>query len=194
MQGAGIELRLAGTISAYGIDMHARLQQMPGDDGGAGLVGGDGGHDVRAGHCVPHAGADDGRGAEAGQERLQVAQQLLRGCRVDVEQAQLAHAQQLHEGQSLKFTLRAIADQRHAAVAGARQMERGHGGCGGSAQGRGQRQLADKARHAGGDIGQRAEGHHRGQSQTRIVRVAVDVFEGVVPRIGHRHQLDHAAG
>ena len=73
-------------------------------------------------------------------------------------------------------------------------MACGHGRGGGGAQGRGQRQLADKARHAGGDIGQRAESHHRGQAQARIVRVAVDVFEGVVLRIGHRHQLDHAAG
>lgn len=56
----------------------------------------------------------------------------------------------------------------------------------------GQRQLADKARHAGGHIGQRPKGHHRGQAIAGVDGVAIDVFKGVVARIGHGHQLDHA--
>jgi len=49
-------------------------------------------------------------------------------------------------------------------------------------------------RQARGHVGQGAEGHHRGQVPIGVVRVAVDVLEGVVERIGHGHELDHSTG
>ena len=194
VQGWGIELGLTRAVSAHGVDMHAGLQQMTRNDDGTGFVGGDGGHNICTCYGVLHAGADDGRGRKLQQKGLEIAQQFLRCSRVDVKQAQLAHAQQFHEGQGLKFALGTIADQGHAAAIRTAQMARRHGGCGCGTQGGGQRQFADNAGHAGGHIGQRAEGHHCGQAVAWVQRVAVDVFEGIVLRIGHGHQLNHAAG
>ena len=62
-------------------------------------------YDVRAGDGILRAAAYSGCGAKLGQKWLEIAQQLLRCCGVDIEQAQLAHAQHLHEGQCLKFAL-----------------------------------------------------------------------------------------
>ena len=54
---------------------------------------------------------------------------------------------------------------------------------------------ADEAHLAhliGGDLGQHAEGHHGGQADAAIGRMAVDVLEAVERVVGDRHQLDHA--
>src|ERR1700758_440539 len=57
---------------------------------------------------------------EAGQaEPTQVAHQLLGGERIGVVETQLADAEQVVEGDRLELALRAVADQRHHAAAGA---------------------------------------------------------------------------
>jgi hypothetical protein len=43
-----VQLGLARAVAAHGVEVHAGLDHLGRDDGGAGLVGGDGGHDVGA--------------------------------------------------------------------------------------------------------------------------------------------------
>ncbi len=107
----------------------------------------------------------------------EIALQLGGGGGIHIKQLQAAHAQQRDKGQRLKFALRAIANQRHAAAvpaapAGAPPWPRWRRCAGG-----GQRQLAHKARRAGGYIGQGTKGHHRGQAVLGVDGVTVDVLK-----------------
>ena len=187
-QHIGRQFRLARTVPAHGVEVHAGRQHVGRQDGGVQLVGGDGGHDVGAANRFGCAGASGDRQTAV----VQVGDELVGGCIVHVVHAQRLDADQRLKRQRLEFALRAVADQRHHAAAGPCQRLRGQGRSGGGAQGGGQRQLGQKQRPAVGDFGQHAKGHHGGQTQAVVVRVAVDVLEAVALAIGHGYQLDHA--
>ncbi|MNT26981.1 hypothetical protein D3C72_1625870 [compost metagenome] len=91
------------------------------------------------------------------------------------------------KGQGLEFTLRAIADQRHAPAVRARQVTGGQGRGGSGADGGGQGHFTEQHRSACVDIAQGAEGHDREHAALGILRVAVDVLEGVQVAVGYRH-------
>ncbi len=145
-QHLGRQFGFAGAITAHGIQVHAGGQHVSGEDGGVALVGGDGGDDVASLHCRSHAGRDHHVYPPVRRKRCEIALQLGGGHGIHIKQLQAAHAQQRDKGQRLKFALRAIANQRHAAAVRPRQLARHHGRGGGGAQGGGQRQLAHKAR------------------------------------------------
>src|SRR5690606_40052812 len=134
--------------------------------------------------------SDDGQGGRG----VRVARQLEGGRGVGVVGAYLCNTEQVVERQRLELALRAIADQRHRTRAGTRQRTRRQDRGGGGAQCRGQGQLADQQRAAGGDLGQRAESHDGGQAAARILRMAVDILEAVQRVVGGRHQLDDPVG
>ena len=185
-----MQLGLAGAVAAHAVDVHAGRHHVGGDDGGSCLVCGDGGDDVGTKGGLRSAAALH----QAQRGAAEVAHQLGGGHRVDVVQAQLFNAHQVVKGQGLEFALCAVADQRHdPAVRTGQGLCRHHRG-GGSAQRRGQRQLAHQQWDAGIHIGQHAKGHHRGQAALGIAGVAIDVFEAVGFGIGDGHQFDHALG
>ena len=188
-QHVGMQLGLAGAIAADRIDVHAGLDHLGGQDRRPRLVGGRGRDDLRAAHRLGRrGGADQAQPRPAGE----VAQQLVGRGRIDIEDPDLVDAQQRVEGQRLEFALGAVADQRHAPRVGVRELARHQrGGRGGAQRGR-QGQFRQQQRIAGVDLGEHAEGHHREQAAAGVARVAVDVLEREMLRIGHRHQLDHA--
>ena len=185
-----MQLGLAGAVAADGVQVHAGLDQVRRQDGGAGLVGGDRRDDVGAAHRL--AGACGAAHPQARCSLREVAHQLVGRGRVDVEGDDLLDAQMGVKGQRLELGLRAVADQRHAARVGPSQRTRRHQRGRGGAQRGGQRQLRQQHRPAGVDIGQHAEGHHGVEAAPGVGRVAVDVLEGVALAVGRRHQLDHA--
>jgi hypothetical protein len=184
-----MQFGLAGTIAAHGIDVHARLDHVGGENGGVGLVGRHRGHDI-------HALDGGGDAAEAAQAQArhvgQIARQLVAGGGIDVVEVQRVDAQDVVKRQRLEFALRAVADQGHAARTRTGQGARGQRRGGGGAQRGGQGQFADQQRFAGVDLRQRAKGHHGAQAGRRIAGVAVDVLEAVEIMVGGGHQLDHA--
>ena len=123
-------------------------------------------------------------------QAVQVGDQLVGGPGIDVKEMEHLDAEQMMEGQRLKFALRAIADQGHGLAAGAGQRARRdsrHGGC---ANRRGDRQFADQFRRAGCHVGENPEGHHGRQVVAIVGWVTVYVFEGIAPGVGHGHQFD----
>ena len=189
-QHIGVQLGLARAVAAHRVQVHAGLDHVGRHDGGVGLVGGDGRDDVgtarRLGcrRCGHHAQAGHG---------CQVALQFRCGGRVNVKHPQLVHPQKGVERYGLELTLRAVANERHAARIGPCQGPCGHGRCGRSAQRGGQRQLGHQQRVAGSHFGQHTKRHHRGQPADGVAGVPVDVLEAVVRVVGHGHELDHAA-
>ena len=183
-----MQLGLAGAVATHGVDVHAGGEQVRGEDGGVGLVGGHGGDNVGTLHSLGGAAAHGDGQATA----RQVAYQLGTGAGIHIEHPQVGDAHQMPEGQRLELALRPVANQCHHPAAGAGQRACGQRRGGGGAQRGGQRQLAHQQRCARGHIGQHTKRHHRGQAVSAIAGVAVDVFEGVLVRIGNRHQLDHA--
>jgi hypothetical protein len=118
--------------------------------------------------------------------------QLGAGSRIHVIQPNVRDAHQVLEGQCLKLTLCAVANQGHGAAVCAGQGTGRHGRSGRGAQRGGQRQFADQQGRTRGHVSQHAKRHHGGQAMLDVVGVAIDVFEGVLVGIGHGHQLDHA--
>ncbi|MCY1176979.1 hypothetical protein D9M73_172670 [compost metagenome] len=184
-----VQFGLARAVATHGVEVHAGYDHIRGEDGGVGLVGGHRGDDIGPAHRIGH-GAGDAQ-LEAGAVG-QVGDQFGRSGRVDVIQADFIDAQQGIEGDGLELALRAIADQRHAAAVFSRQVAggQGRGGCG--ADGGGQGHFAEQQRCTGIDARQGAEGHHRGQAMASVLRMAVDVLEGVAAGVRDWHQLDHA--
>ena len=183
-----MQLGLAGAVAAHGVDVHAGREHIGGEDGGVGLVGRHGGHDVGAAHGLGRAGA--GHCAQAC--ALQIGLQLGGGGRVGVEQSQRGDAQQVVKRQRLELALRAVANQRHGAAARPRQGAGGHGRHGGGAQRGGEGELAQQQRRARGHIGQHAKRHHGGQTPACVLGVAVDVLERIGLTVGNGHEFDHA--
>ena len=122
----------------------------------------------------------------------QVADQLVGGLRIHVIDPQFFDAHEAVKADGLELALRAVADQGHAAAVGPGQVLGGQHRGGGRAQRRGQRQFRQDARVAGVHVGQHAKCRDGQQAVAGVLRVAVDVFEGVLAAIGNRHQLDHA--
>ena len=188
-QHVGVQLGLAGAVATHAVDVHAGLQHVGGDDGGVGLVGGDGGDDV---------GALDGFGGRAGADDLEAAvlgevpDQLLGGVRIHVIDGNLLDAQLRVEGQRLELALGAVADQRHALGVRAGQGAGCHQRGGTGAQCGGDGQLRQQHRIAGVHVGQHAEGHDGVHAALGVAGVAVDVLEGIALGVGDGHQLDHA--
>ena len=119
------------------------------------------------------------RRSRAPARRPQIRDELGRGARIDIVQADRLDAEQVVEGERLELALRAVADQRHHAAVPAREAAGRHHRGGGGAHGGGQRELAEQLGPAGVDIGEHAEGHHGGQAGAGVPGVAVDVLEAV---------------
>ncbi|NYH16201.1 hypothetical protein GGD41_003429 [Paraburkholderia bryophila] len=184
-----VQFRLAWTVAAYRVDVHAGFDHVGRDDGGVGFVGGDGGDDVGAAY-----GVRGGCGAHDLQRRPrgEIAHEFA-GCgRIDIEHADLVDTQQFEKGDRLEFALRAIADQGHFSRLGTGECPRDERGGGGRAQRGGERQLRKEQRIAGIDRGQRAERHHGMNAAFGVDRMSVDVFEGEQLVVGHRHRFDYA--
>ncbi|MCY1548298.1 hypothetical protein D9M68_844010 [compost metagenome] len=96
------------------------------------------------------------------------------------------------EGQRLELALCAVADQCHAPGVRTGQRAGGHQRGGARAQGGRHGQLGKQYRVAGLDVGQHAEGHDGVEPALGVLRVAVDVLEGIALGVGDRHQLDDA--
>ena len=84
------------------------------EDHGVALVGGHGGDDVGAAHGFRgRCGSARRAGRRVRVALRRFASSFARRARVDVEQAQLADAEQVMKRDRLEFALRAVADQRH---------------------------------------------------------------------------------
>src|SRR5690606_25513668 len=156
------------------------------------LVCGDGGDDVGTAHGF--AGVGGALHAQLRRGLGEVGGQLVGGGRVDVVQAHFLDAQHVVEGQRLELALGAIADQRHDLGVLTGQLLRGHDRGRRGADGGGHGQLAEHGRHAGFDVGQGAERHHRRQAVSVVAGVAVYELEAVLPVVGKRQQPDHGVG
>ena len=176
-----MQLGLARAVAAHAVDVHTRLDHLRGEDGRVGLVGGHRGDDVGAAHRFGGgAGADD---LQVGEIR-QVADQFFSGLRIDVVDGDFLYAQVVVESQRLEFALRAVADQRHASGIRTRQGTGSHQRSSAGAQRGGHGEFGEQHRITRLDIGQHAEGHHGEQPALGVLRVAVDVLEGIAGDAG----------
>ena len=191
-QDVAMQFGLVGAVAADGVEVHPGSHETGRDDRRVALVGRDGGDDVGAVDRVGHARA--ARDAQRRQGATQVAFQLVHRVRIDVVQPQGLDAEHPMKGDGLELRLRAVADQRHRPARPARHAPCRQCRHRGRSQRGGQRQLRQQDGIAGGHVGQHAEGGHGQQAARGILRMTVDVLEGVLRSVADRHQLDHAVG
>ena len=118
-----MQFRLARTIATNRIDMLPRADHVIGQDRGILFVGRAGRDDVHTRHRLLRRGAN----LYAQTRPFQIARSLFCGLRIDVIKPDSINAQNRFEGQSLKLTLRAIADHRHRARSLIYKVFRGNG-------------------------------------------------------------------
>src|SRR5690606_39409925 len=92
---------------------------------------------------------------------------LVGRVRIGVEQAPLAYAKNVVEGDGLELALRPVAHQRHDAAVGSRQPLRCEGRHGCCAQRGRKSELGYQTRVAGVDLGEYAESRHSEQALRR---------------------------
>ncbi len=168
--------------------MHARANRIVGQDGGIGLVSRHSRDDIGTLDHFFHRLAGDDVKACMGQ----VAHAFRGRFRIEIIQAKFVNAEQRLERHGLEFALRAIADNRHGAGILRREIFGGNRRSGSRAQRREDGHFGQKHRIAAADIGQNAESRDGLKTLTRVLRVAVDIFEAIERAVARRHQLDHA--
>ncbi|MNH25469.1 hypothetical protein D3C79_854640 [compost metagenome] len=97
-----VQLGLARAVAAHGIQVHAWLDHVRGQDGGEGLVGGHCGDDIGAANRFGHGTGD---AHPQFRECPEVGDQLGAGLGVEVVQADFIDTQQGVESQGLEFAL-----------------------------------------------------------------------------------------
>ena len=124
-------------------------------------------------------------------ERDEIAPHLLHRRLVEVQHAQTVDPEHGPHRERLELGLRARPDQGVDAGAGQGELARGERRRRCGAQRGQQRHLGEEDRVAVVDVGEHAEARHGLQPAGGVVRVAVDVLEGVQRSVAGRHQLDH---
>ncbi len=187
-----MQLGLAGAVAADRVQVHAGRDHRRRQDHGVALVRSHRGHDVgTSAGLARRRGAYDAQVREF-RDRVEVAHELGRGPRVDVEQAQFADAEQPVKRERLELALRAVADQRHHPAVGPGHPPGRECGHGRRTQRRRHGEFGQQERVTGIDRSEHAERGDREQTLCRVLRVAVHVLERVQRPVGRGHQLDDA--
>jgi hypothetical protein len=186
-----MQLGFAGAIAAHRVQVHPRFDHAGRQNERVAFVRGRRRDDIGAANRLGRAGA--GGNFEAGKaQRREIQLELGGGAGIGVVQAQFRNAQHAMKCDGLEFALRTVADEGHDARAGPSHVPRRQCGNRRRAQRRDKGHLRKQQRIAGCHVGEHAEGGDGEEALARILRVAVDVLEGIQPPVAGRHQFDHA--